>query len=113
MHRNVAKFKCNSSTAKWTRDAAGTSQKFTLSAKARLLIGGSAAFGLSIKCRNSIVVCEAGRLTGYSAKSMRNNETVAFDWKKFWHYLKPHILKFLAAICVNSVCVSPAPARLI
>lgn len=32
---------------------------------------------------------------------MAKAETVAFDWKRFWHYLKPHLLKFLAAIGVS------------
>lgn len=49
--------------------------------------------------------------TGYSSNVIKN-ESVAFDWHKFWEYLKPHLLKFLAAIAVSEV-KSLISARLI
>lgn len=42
------------------------------------------------------VLCEAPktRLTTYAKKA----DSAKFDWSKFWYYLQPHILYFLAAI---------------
>lgn len=37
---------------------------------------------------------------GYRSNAIKD-ESIAFDWLKFWQYLKPHLLKFLAAIAVR------------
>lgn len=37
----------------------------------------------------------------YSSNVAKKAE-VKFDWAKFWSYLKPHLIKFLSAICVRN-----------
>lgn len=37
---------------------------------------------------------------GYHNNAIQN-DTVAFDWCRFWHYLKPYLWKFLGAIAVS------------
>lgn len=39
---------------------------------------------------------------GYHTNSIKN-ESIAFDWRKFWEYLKPYLLKFLGAIAVSLI----------
>lgn len=74
------------------------SNKHKLSAFAKLLIGGGSAVGLAFRY-NRFALCNSGRLAGYQANVIKN-DTIAFDWRKFWTYLKPHLLKFLGAIAV-------------
>lgn len=46
--------------------------------------------------KNNYVLCDnKTRLVGYQNISVKK---VAFDWTKFWKYLRPHILYFIAAI---------------
>lgn len=40
--------------------------------------------------------------SGYQTNVIRN-DSIAFDWKKFWTYLKPYFLKFLGAIAVSNL----------
>lgn len=37
---------------------------------------------------------------GYQTNAIKS-ESIAFDWHKFWKYLKPYLLKFLGAIAVS------------
>lgn len=75
-----------------------------------LLIGASGSIGLAAKWNGAYVSCSAGRLAGYQS-NVTKADTVAFDWKRFWKYLKPHLLKFLAAICVSAILVFSAIER--
>lgn len=75
-----------------------------------LLIGASGSIGLAVKWNGAYVSCSAGRLAGYQS-NVTKADTVAFDWKRFWKYLKPHLLKFLAAICVSAILVFSAIER--
>lgn len=96
-----------------------------LSVFGKILIGGTSAVALSFRCNRFVVSCNANRLAGlllqlncstkcfacnerhsflfagYQAKAIKN-DSVAFDWHKFWQYLKPYLLKFLGAIAVSS-----------
>lgn len=63
-----------------------------------LLLGGlGVSVGLCVKGRTFLAKCEANRLEGVTAKTIRDIET-NFDWKRFWMYLKPHLLEFIGAI---------------
>lgn len=103
----------------------------------KILIGGTSAVSLALRCNRFVVSCQANRLaglnvslyfltdfkfisillhslesfafntkisfyfSGYQTKAIKN-ESIAFDWHKFWTYLKPYLLKFLGAIAVGS-----------
>lgn len=38
--------------------------------------------------------------------NVKSNESIAFDWRMFWKYLKPHLLKLLGAIAVSNFALS-------
>lgn len=97
-----------------------SSQK--LSTFGKLIVGGTSAAALAFRCNRFVVSCNANRLAGSNSNFHRvflrdlqfyvilgyqtnaiKNDTVAFDWRKFWHYLKPHLLKFLGAIAVSKL----------
>lgn len=61
------------------------------------ILSGGAAFIIS---RNQIL-CKAksSRMVGYRSLSDKN---LKFDWNMFWHYLKPYLQYFVAAILVSS-----------
>lgn len=72
-----------------------------LSSIAKLFIGGTSAIALSFRYNRFAVSCTSNRLAGYHT-NVAKNDTVTFDWRKFWHYLKPYLLKFIGAIAVIS-----------
>lgn len=54
------------------------------------------------KHKNCFVHCDTNRLSDFSTYFDHQHHAEAkFDWSKFWHYLKPHLLKLIAAIFVN------------
>lgn len=57
-------------------------------------------FGLW-KHKNCFVRCEANRLSDFSSH-LNHDHDVRFNWTKFWQYLKPHLFKLIAAICVSN-----------
>lgn len=63
---------------------------------------GGVSVGLTVAARlhgRSITVhCEANRLRGI--ESLENSEA-RFDWRRFWQYLRPHLMKLLAAVACS------------
>lgn len=41
-------------------------------------------------------------MTIFSGYNQLKENDVKFDWKKFWEYLKPHLIKFIGAILVRN-----------
>ncbi|XP_062541332.1 mitochondrial potassium channel ATP-binding subunit [Armigeres subalbatus] len=67
----------------------------------RLVIGGSAvSVTVGYQFRRWFVHCEAAavnnRLVGHKVAGA--GEGIKFDWRKFWTYLRPHLVKLIGAI---------------
>lgn len=65
----------------------------------RLLLGGTAiSVTVAYQCRRWFVHCEAptNRLVGPKTES--GTTGVKFDWRMFWSYLRPHLVKLIGAI---------------
>lgn len=54
--------------------------------------------GLLIK-RNALLTAKCDRVPEILEVKISNATRTAFDWQHFWHYLKPHLAKFIGAIC--------------
>lgn len=57
---------------------------------------------MALRYNRLFVKCEADRMVGVHARTIKEND-VRFDWKRFWKYLKPHLLKLIAAIIVSLI----------
>lgn len=77
--------------------------KYKLSTKAKIGLGLTAGSVLTLSnlrvafCKNAV-----NRTKDYDVQS--NNTQADFDWKKFWSYLRPEMLWFIAAIVVSRPC---------
>lgn len=73
-----------------------------LNLRQKVIFSGFSLSYLTYKCMNQ-VKCEANisgnRLTGFKY----SDKEIKFDWKRFWLYLKPHMLKLLIAIIVSNL----------
>lgn len=72
--------------------------------KSRFLsfLAGGTGFGtgVAVSYRHMLVRCHAADRISASVRVLRK-EDGKFDWWRFWTYLRPHIIKFLGAICVS------------
>lgn len=105
---NLFQFKSNNISKTWTKNyktftpSKTTVQRTNSNRLLSLFGGGTVVCVIGLwKHKNCFVHCNTNRLSDFDTYFDHQPHEAKFNWSKFWHYLKPHLFKLIAAICVN------------